>query len=243
MSANEPTRYTFPRWRPGVIREIVMTAADQLAEAEIPAPPSDFYETLANHAEEVVEDAISAAIEASGDAIVLSYVGTARRILETLGDELFIAIELANDATLARLVAYLLLDCNDGYNDALCDLYWGMHGDPEWGTKWGIHEDIRDLSPALIFKVCMKGDVRFLAVECHAPTRRLPEDPSGRLRARTLVVSGVPVLAFSPSEVEADAAECVLEINNALATLAQELLALHGMKPPPRHDFRPSADT
>lgn len=243
MFGNETPRHSGPRWRPGIMREIVLAAAEQLDDAGIPMPPFGFYEALAHHAEEVVQDWIAAAIEASGSDMVGVYIGTARHLLEALGDELFVATGAANDATLARLVAYLLLDCYDRNDDARCDLHWGMHGDPEWGTRWGIHQDIRDMSPAFIFKVCMKGDVRYLAVECHAPTRRLPEDPGARLRARTLIVSGVPVLAFSPSEIEASAEECVSEINDALDTLAQELLALHGMEPPPRHDFRPRADT
>jgi hypothetical protein len=240
MSGREPSRYTFPRWRPGIVREIVLAAAEQMDDAGVPMPPFDFYEALAEHAETVVLDRIADAIEEPSGA---AYIETVRHLLATLGDELFIGTDLASDATLARLVAYLLLDCDDGYNDARCDLHWGMHGDPEWGTRWGIHQDIRDLSPAFVFKVCMKGDVRYLAVECHAPTRRLPEGPAARLRARTLIVSGVPVLAFSPSEVESGPEECVSEINSALATLAQELLALHGIEPPSRHDFRPRTET
>ena len=103
--------------------------------------------------------------------------------------------------------------------------------------------NIRDLTPAFLFKVCMKGDIRFLGVECHAPTRRLPDEPRSCLRARTMMVSGVPVLAFSPSEIDADASVCATEISSALAILAQELLALHSMEVPPRRDFRPMGET
>jgi hypothetical protein len=37
-----------------------------------------------------------------------------------------------------------------------------------------MHQDIRDFTLAFLFKVCMRGDVRFLGVEYHAPNRRLP---------------------------------------------------------------------
>ena len=47
----------------------------------------------------------------------------------------------------------------------------------------------------------------------------------------------------APAEVETDATECVSEISYALGVLAQELLELHGMEPPPRHDFRPRSET
>ncbi len=239
MSGRDPSRYSSPRWRPRVVHDIVLAVAEQMEDAGLPMPPAAFYRTLSEHAESAAQEWIADAIAQAGTESADADLAKVRHLLDTLGDELFIGTELAVDATLARLLAYLLVDCTDGYNYACCDLHWGMNPDPEWGTRWGIHQDIRDLSPAFLFKLCRKGDVRFLAVECHAPTRRLPEDAAARLRARTLIVSGVPVLAFSPAEIEGDPAACVAEIGNALAILAQELLALHGIEPPPRHDFRP----
>lgn len=241
MPDDEQARYPFSIWRPGAVREAVIAAAEKLAEYEVVAPPLTFYETLADRAQEIADEAVAEAINAPDDAYVVANIRVARRLLHDIGDAIFLATEQAADATLARLAAYLLLEGNDGYNDAIYNDAWGAHGDPEWGTTWGIHQDIRDFSPAFIFKACMRGDMRFLSVECHAPTRRLPDEPDTRLRARTMTVSGIPVLAFSPAEVEADPAACVAEICGALAILAQELLALHGIEPPPRHDFRPGA--
>jgi len=140
------------------------------------------------------------------------------------------------------MAAYFVLEGNDGYTDAVYHDAWGAYGDPEFGTIWGIHQEVRDFTPAFIFKVCMRGDVRLLAVECHAPTRRLPDNPEARIRARTMIVSGIPLLAFAPAEIEADAATCASDVCDALATLAQELLALHSLSPPPRRDFRPRTD-
>jgi hypothetical protein len=57
-----------------------------------------------------------------------------------------------------------------------------------------------------------------------------------------MTISGIPVIAFSPAEIEADPAACADEICSALAALAQELLALHGIERAPRHDFRPRAE-
>ena len=170
---------------------------------------------------------------------MIANIKIVRHLLYGIGDEIFLATEQADDMTLARLAAYLLVEGHDGYNQVIYDHAWGAHRDPEWGTIWGVHQNIRDFTPAFLFKVCMRGDVLFLGVECHAPNRRLPSDLYDRIRARTMIVSGIPVIAFSPSEIEADAAECVAEISSALAVLAQELLALNGVEPPPRRDFRP----
>jgi hypothetical protein len=238
---DDQTSYMRPSWFPGAVRKTVMAAANQLADYEVAAPPLSFYEALADRAEEITNQAIAEAIGArSDDALTVgSNLRIARRLLDEMGDSTFLATEQADDPVLARLVAYLLVEGNDGYNELIyCDA-WGAHHDPEWGTIWSLHQEIRDFTPAFLFKVCMRGDVRFLAVECHAPTRRLPDEPHARLRARAMIVSGVPVVAFSPAEVEADAAECASEIGSALAVLAQELLALHGQEPPPRIDFRP----
>jgi hypothetical protein len=57
-----------------------------------------------------------------------------------------------------------------------------------------------------------------------------------------MVVSGIPVLAFSPADVESDASACVEEIGYAMSVLAQELLAMHDLEPPPRRDFRPRGE-
>lgn len=231
-------------WRPGAVREAVVAAARHLAEYEVTTPPFAFYESLAERAEEIANEAIAEAIRATSEdsATITANLRIARRCLYELQDAIFLATEEADDAILARLGAYLVLEANDGYNELSYQDAWGAHPDPEWGTVWGIHQDIRNFTPAFLFKVCMRGEVRFLAVECHAPTRRLPDELDARVRARTLIVSGVPVLAFSPAEVDADAPACVTEISSALAVLAQELLALHGMEPPPRTDFRPRSE-
>jgi hypothetical protein len=241
MSNDEKASYKLSQWCPGAIRKIVIATAEKLADYDIAIPPLTFYQALADRAEETANEAIAEAIAAKYDEgeVVLSNVRIARRLLHELDTDLFLATEQADDATLARLAAYLVFEGSDGYNDLNYHDAWGAHRDPDWGTIWSIRQDVRDFTPAFIFKICMKGDTRLLAVECHAPTRRLPEDLCARLRARTMIVSGVPVLAFSPAEVEADAAECVSDVGSALATLAQELLALHGIEPPPRRDFRP----
>jgi hypothetical protein len=242
MSDDEQASYARLIWHPGAVRKTVIAAAEKLAGYDIVAPPLAFYEALADRAEEIADEAIAEAIDARDDDTVVANIRIARRLLHDIGDAIFLATEQAADATLARLAAYLLLEGNDGYSDAIYHHAWGAHGNPEWGTIWSIHQDIRDFTPAFIFKVCMRGDMRFLGVECHAPTRRLPDELHARARARTMIVSGIPVLAFSPAEVEADAAACASEIVGALAILAQELLAHHGIEPPPRHDFRPRAE-
>jgi len=241
MPDDEKASYKFPGWRPGAVRQIVIATAEKLADYDIALPPPTFYELLGDRAEEIANEAIAEAIQAKYDEddVVLTNVSIARRLLYDLDSDLFVATEQADDATLARMAAFLVLEGSDGYNSLRYHAAWGAHRDPDWGTVWGIRQDVRDLTPAFLFKVCMKGDVRLLGVECHAPIRRLPEELHARLRARTLIVSGIPVLAFSPSEIEADAAECVSEIGNALSVLAQDLLSLHGIEPLPRHDFRP----
>jgi hypothetical protein len=239
---DEESSYARPLRHPGAVRATLMVAAEKLADHDVAAAPPAFYETPAGRAEEISDEAIAEAIDARDDGTVIESVRITRRLLHALGDELFLATEQAADATLARLAAYLLLEGNDTYGATVYRHAWGACSDPEWGTIWGIHQAIRDLTPTFIFKVCMKGDVRLLGVECHAPRRRLPDDPHARVRARTMIVSGIPVLAFSPAEVDAGAKACAAEICDALGVLAQELLALRGMEPPPRYDFRPRAE-
>jgi hypothetical protein len=245
MSDDQQASSRLPTWSPGAIRRSVLAAAEKLAEYDIPAPPLTFYETLADRAEEIADEAIAEAIDARDDRLVIGSIEIARRLLLGIGDGVFLATEHAGDATLARLATHLLVDGRDGYNAITYCLTWGTHSDPEWGTIWTMHQKVRDFTPAFLFQVCMKGDVRLLAVECHAPTRRLPDDPALRLRARTMNVSDVPVLAFSPAEVEAAPDACASEVCDALSTLAQELLALHGLDRPVRHehDFRPKGET
>jgi hypothetical protein len=226
------------------MREIVIATAEKLGDYDFDIPPHAFYETLADRAEEIVNEAIAEAIDAKDDdaETALNNIRLARRRFLEIGDKLFLATEQADDAILARLAAYLVLEGSDGYNDLGYHEAWGAHRDPEWGTIWAVRQSVRDFTPALIFKVCMKGDVRFLAAECHAPARRLPVELHDRIRRRTMIVSGIPVLAFAPAEIEADPAECVSEVGYALATLAEELLAMHGIGPPPRRDFRPRGE-
>ncbi len=244
MSDEEQASRECPIWHPGAVRETIVATAGKLADYQVVAPPLTFYEELADRAEEIADEAIAEAIHARNDdaATVVSNLRIVRRLLHEVGDDIFLATEQAADDTLARLAANLLLEGNDGYNHLIYLNAWGVHRDPEWGTIWSIHQDIRDFTPAFLFKVCVRGDVRFLSVECHAPTRRLPHEPHARLRARTMIVSGVPVVAFSPAEVEADAAACASEISSALSVLAQELLALHDLESPPRRDFRPRGE-
>ena len=241
--SNEKNGYKSSDWHHGAVRNVVIATASKLAKYEINVPPLHFFEALADHAEEIANEAIAEAINAKQDEaeVALSNLSVAKRLLE-VGDDLFLSIEQANDAVLARLAAYLLLEGSDGYNELSYHLAWGAHRDPEWGTIWGIRQDVRDLTPAFIFKVCMKGDTRLLGVECHAPIRRLPDELFDRLRARTVIVSGIPIFAFAPAEIEADASACVSEIDCALSILAHELLALNNIGPPLTRDFRPKAE-
>lgn len=241
MSDNKSTLNPLHGWHPGFLRKIVRMTASKLADHGIPIPPLDFYEAVADRGEEVIVEAIAEAIAAGRDDAntVIANIQVARRLLERFGDDLFLATEQADDPVLARLAAYLALDGTDGYNEIRYQCAWGAQGSPDWGTLWGVKQTIRDFTPAFMLKVCMKGDFRWLGVECHAPNRALPEDLHTRVRARTMVVSGVPVLAFSPTDVETDASACAEEIGYAASILAQELLAMHGIEPPPRRDFRP----
>jgi hypothetical protein len=241
MPDHKRTADLWPIWRPGAIGRVVLDSAAQIARYKIAAPPLTFYKALAARAEEIANEAIAETLEAGDDdqATIGANLRIARRLLREIGDDIFLATEQAGDPILARLAAYLVVEGNDGYNDISYVAAWEAHRDPEWGTVWSIHQYIRDLTPAFLLKVCMRGDARFLAVECRAPARRLPDEPHARLRARTLIMSGVPVLAFSPTEIEADAGACAVELSNALAILGQELLALNSEEPPPRRDFRP----
>lgn len=114
-------------WYPGAARNAVRAAAEQLANYQIAAPPLGFYEALADRAEEITNEAIAEAIDARRDdeRTILSNIQIARRLLDEIGDSLFLATEQADDPTLARLAAYLLLDGNDGYNALTYSDAWG----------------------------------------------------------------------------------------------------------------------
>ncbi|MCD9824578.1 hypothetical protein [Bradyrhizobium japonicum] len=244
MRHNESDFNSPQGWHPGLLREIVLATASKLSHHGIPLPPLDFYEAVADRGEEIIIEAIAEAIAASHDDTdtVIANIRVARRFLERFGDDLFLATEETDDPLLARLAAYLALEGSDGYNEIRYQCAWGAQGSPDWGTLWGVKQKIRDFTPAFVLKVCMKGDFRWLGVECHAPNRVLPEDINTRVRARTMIVSGIPVLAFSPADVEKDASACVEEIGCALSVLAQELLAMHGLESRPRLDFRPRGE-
>lgn len=228
-------------WYPGLLRKVVLATASKLSGHGIPVPSLNFYKAVADRGEEIIIEAIAEAIAADRDDTdtVIANIRVARRFLDRFGDDLFLATEQADDSLLARLATYLALEGSDGYNEISYQCAWGAQGSPDWGTLWGVKQEIRDFTPAFVLKICMKGDFRWLGVECHAPNRTLPDDLHTRVRARTMIVSGVPVLAFSPTDIETDASACVEEISYAASVLAQELLAMHGIEPPPRRDFRP----
>lgn len=240
MSDN-PTYRKAATWYPNVMQEMVLAIVAELTNADIPIASARFYQELAHRAEEIVTEAIAEAIAARDHEteVVMANIRRARQLLERLGDNLFLATEQANDPILSRLTAYLLLEGSDGYNELNYHQAWGAHPNPDWGAIWGIKQKVRDFTPAFIFKACMRGEIRLLAVECHAPNRDLPDDLHERVRARTIVISSVPIIAFAPAEIEADAHGCVEEIGHALSILAQELLSMHGLDAPPRLDFRP----
>jgi hypothetical protein len=235
-----PSRSSALQWYPGAIRDEVMTAASTLGGSGTPCPSHEFFAELADYAERQANDDIAIAIEADKDVDAIAALERVRNRFYWHRHGIIFAAERAADITLTKLALYLLLGGSDGYNALDYPVTWGGPGtDPEWGTIWAIHQPCRDFTPAFIFKVCLKGDSRFLAVECHAPTRHLPDGPADKLRARTIMTSGVPVVTFSPTEVEASPSDCAEEIGLALSVLAEELLALHGMATPPHHDFRP----
>ncbi|MBB4261618.1 MULTISPECIES: hypothetical protein [unclassified Bradyrhizobium] len=241
MSSNASDLNPVRGWHPGVLRKIVLATTSKLSQHGIPIPGLDFYEAVAARGEEVIVEAIAEAVGASRDDsnTVIANIQVVRELLERFGDDLFLATEKADDLLLAQLAAHLVLEGTDGYNQIRYQAAWGAQGSPDWGTLWGVKQTIRDFTPAFVLKVCMKGEFRWLGIECHAPRRALPEDLHNRVRARTMVISGVPVLAFSPTDVETDVSACVEEIGYATSILAQELLAMHGIEPQPRRDFRP----
>jgi hypothetical protein len=229
-------------WKPGAIYKEIMTGAAALTREGLPCPPNLFFQQLATYAEAQAIDDIACAIESDEDHYALAALERVRSRFYWHRYGIELVARAAGDPILTQLALYLLVGGTDGYNHLDYQINWGREGaDPEWGTIWAMHQPFRDFTPAFIFKVCLKGDCRFLAVECHAPTRRLPEHWLAKLKARTTIVTGVPVIAFSPSEVEERPHECADEIANALSTLAEELVALHGNGEQPRLDFRPKA--
>jgi hypothetical protein len=69
MSDDKPADYALPMWRPGAIRDAVITAAEKTAEYDIVTPPLPFYRAIAD-AEEISNEAIAEAINARDDHTV-----------------------------------------------------------------------------------------------------------------------------------------------------------------------------
>jgi hypothetical protein len=97
MSDDKPADYAFPMWRPGAIRDAVITAAEKMAEYDIVTPPLPFYKAIADRAEEIANEAIAGAINARDDHTVIANIKIARCLLDGIGDEIFLATEQAGD--------------------------------------------------------------------------------------------------------------------------------------------------
>ena len=121
--------------------------------------------------------------------------------------------------------------------------------DPDFGTYFRCQQRFRDYRLDFLFKLCLQGDYRLLAVECdgHEFHERTKEQAArDRSRDRVLVEAGVPVIRFTASEIYCDPQNCADEVVNHLAALNRDLLAAHGLgaragrpDPPPSPLFSP----
>ncbi|WP_207539616.1 endonuclease domain-containing protein [Sabulicella rubraurantiaca] len=235
-------------WRPGTVHEGVIEIAARMAKSDFKIPGMAFYATLANEAEEAAIEFASEAMEMLKGAEpdhtnALSNLRRAHHLHYAFPDELWMAAEQCESPIENILAAYLILEGTDGYNDLDYNPFWGAPSfpDPAWGTIWTIQHQFRRMRPDFLFKVCLEGENRFLAVECdghdvHDGTKE--QARRDRSRDWTLLTSGIPVIRFTEFEIVRDPQACVKDIISVLSGLCEDLLVKAGRVAPRRSGLR-----
>lgn len=155
-------------------------------------------------------------------------------MLEAFNDSFWLLSEEV-ESPIEQLLGAHLIFINDGYNEVRADFFPGAFPDPDFGTYFRCQQRFRDYRLDFLFKLCLQGDYRLLAVECdgHNFHERTKEQAArDRSRDRVLVEAGVPVIRFTGSEIYGHPQHCADEVVNHLAALNRSLLAAHGLETP-----------
>ncbi len=232
-------------WRPGTIRAGILATAARMAEHSFKIPDSAFYAAYADAAEEAALVSLSEAMAQSEDPNALLLLQDAYRLHEALQDDLWLATEQCESPIESILAAYLLLEGTDGYNYLDYVAAWGGHPDPAWRTIWTAQHEFGGVRPDFLFKICLEGENRFLAVECdghHWHDRTKEQARRDRSRDRNLLAGGIPVIRFTGSEIVRDPSACVEDLASVLCGLCDDLLAKAGKIRPRRSGLQRDAD-
>jgi very-short-patch-repair endonuclease len=243
------TRIPSLKWQPGDVRAAVLEAERLIREAgfHCPAPAQRFYERLADEAESVLEADAEEWLPGQGgiEAWEQARADAAWRLnlkFDGITGDLFLVTEMGESPIEAMFGAWVVLFGSDGYNDVRFHFGPESRFDPEWGTNFVPQVDIAKYRADFLFKVCLKGSFRMLAVECDGHDyheRTAAQAERDRSRDRRLLMNGVHVLRFTGREIVRDVAACVDDLSMALSRLAEELLVDAGIaKRRPEHWIR-----
>ena len=162
-------------------------------------------------------------------------------MLEAFNDTFWMISEKV-ESPIEQLLGAHLIFISDGYNEVRPDFFPGAFPDPDSGTYFRCQQRFREYRLDFLFKLCLQGDYRLLAVECdgHDFHERTKEQAArDRSRDRMLFEAGVPVIRFTGSEIYRDPQRCANEVTNHLAALNRDLLAAHGLERPRRQPAVP----
>jgi len=161
--------------------------------------------------------------------------------LEAFNDTFWMLSEQV-ESPIKQLLGAHLVFISDGYNEVRPDFFPGGFPDPDFGTYFRCQQPFRDYRLDFLFKLCLRGDYRLLAVECdgHDFHERTKEQAArDRSRDRVLLEAGLPVVRFTGSEIYRNPQRCADEVTDHLARLNQDLLAAHGLGMPPKQPHIP----
>ncbi|TDH58249.1 DUF559 domain-containing protein [Dankookia rubra] len=227
------------KFQPGDVRATVLEAERLIRKAgfQCPDPAQRFYSRLADKAETDFEaDAETwPATDRSAEERERGYAEASRRLnrkFDGITGDLFLVTEMVESPIEAMFGAWVVLFGNDGYNDIEFSFGPESRFDPEWGTNFTPQVTVAEYRADFLFKVCLKGSFRMLAVECDGHDyheRTADQAARDRSRDRRLLTNGIHVLRFTGREIVRDLEACMDDLSDALSRLAEELLVEAGI--------------
>lgn len=168
-----------------------------------------------------------------GDDPESTALALARRANKAWEDWLYYLREYCGSPIEAIIFAYALFSV-DGYGEVSWEPFPGQNPPPDFGTVFGVQEQIGRYRVDFLFTSYCDTHVRKLAVECdgHDYHERTKEQAArDRARDRKLTSQGITVMRFTGSEIYKDPAGCVEEIEGMLAQMAEEVAVEAGRLP------------
>lgn len=112
----------------------------------------------------------------------------------------FGALQTGEERQAELMLAGYLLTITNGYNRVVFQAAWDAFPDPEWGTIMGHPIDVDGHSADFLFRCCLGGDRRLLAVTLDPEDTR-QRRPEAIARDRGLIDARCKVVNYSDREV------------------------------------------